>query len=157
EYVYYSAHSGDAGDGELKIVGTIIERRLVRNLPDSFLADPNTPPALVSSLIGLTEEGAEIYEIVDETIGFSATRSAISSTRASRRRRGSRFTLRRMKCWRACFRRNRKARRAARTSARCSRANATKCPSFFRSGKSFPHTSPCWRVPALARATRPAC
>ena len=67
EYVYYIAQSGE---GELSIVGTIIERRLVRNLPDSFLADPQTPPALVSSLIGLTEEGAEIYEIVVETIGF---------------------------------------------------------------------------------------
>ncbi len=67
EYVYYIAQSGE---GELNIVGTIIERRLVRNLPDSFLADPHTPPALVSSLIGLTEEGAEIYEIVVETIGF---------------------------------------------------------------------------------------
>ncbi len=67
EFVYYSA--GD-GENELQIVGTITERNLVRNLPDSFLADPSTPPALVSSLIGLSEEGAEIYEIVVETIGF---------------------------------------------------------------------------------------
>jgi hypothetical protein len=67
EFVYYAASDGE---GELKIVGTITERRLVRNLPDSFLADPNTPPALVSSLIGLTEEGAEIYEIAAETIGY---------------------------------------------------------------------------------------
>lgn len=70
EYVYYHAQSGDDERGDLQIIGTITERRLVRNLPDSFLADPNTPPALVSSLIGLTEEGAEIYEIVVETIGF---------------------------------------------------------------------------------------
>lgn len=70
EYVYYHAQSGDDDRGDLQIIGTITERRLVRNLPDSFLADPNTPPALVSSLIGLTEEGAEIYEIVVETIGF---------------------------------------------------------------------------------------
>jgi DNA helicase HerA-like ATPase len=67
EFVYYAASDGES---ELKIVGTIAQRRLVRNLPDSFLADPNIPPALVSTLIGLTEEGAEIYEIVVETIGY---------------------------------------------------------------------------------------
>lgn len=67
EFVYYDASDGE---NDLKIVGTITERHLVRNLPDSFLADPNIPPALVSSLIGLEEEGAEIYEIVVETIGF---------------------------------------------------------------------------------------
>jgi hypothetical protein len=67
EFVYYSANDGE---NDLQIVGTITERGLVRNLPDSFLADPGTPPALVSSLIGLSEEGAEIYEIAAETIGF---------------------------------------------------------------------------------------
>ena len=67
EFVYYAASDGET---DLKIVGTIAQRRLVRNLPDSFLADPNIPPALVSTLIGLTEEGAEIYEIVVETIGY---------------------------------------------------------------------------------------
>ncbi|HEY8462077.1 MAG TPA: ATP-binding protein [Blastocatellia bacterium] len=67
EFVYY--HASD-GENDLRIVGTITERRLVRNLPDSFLADPNTPPALVSSLIGVAEEGLEIYEICVETIGF---------------------------------------------------------------------------------------
>lgn len=67
EFVYY-----EAGDGESRfnIVGTITERRLVRNLPDSFLADPTTPPALVANLIGLAEEGVELYEIVVETIGY---------------------------------------------------------------------------------------
>ncbi len=67
EFVYY--HASD-GENELRIVGTIAERALVRNLPDSFLADPNTPPSLVSSLIGIAEEGVEIYEIAVETIGF---------------------------------------------------------------------------------------
>ena len=67
EFVYY-----EAGDGEnrFNIVGTITERKLVRNLPDSFLADPTTPPALVANLIGLADEGAELYEIVVETIGY---------------------------------------------------------------------------------------
>src|SRR5215813_2548748 len=67
EFVYY--HASD-GENELRIVGTITERHLVRNLPDSFLADPSTAPSLVSSLIGLSEEGMEIYEIVVETIGY---------------------------------------------------------------------------------------
>ncbi|MBL8172609.1 MAG: ATP-binding protein [Acidobacteria bacterium] len=67
EFVYY--HASD-GEHSLKIVGTITERHLVRNLPDSFLADPQTPPSLVSSLIGLSDEGAELYEIVVETIGY---------------------------------------------------------------------------------------
>lgn len=67
EFAYYLANDGES---ELRIVGTITERRLVRNLPDSFLADPTTPPSLVSSLIGLSEEGAEIYEITVATIGF---------------------------------------------------------------------------------------
>ncbi|MFN0124472.1 MAG: ATP-binding protein [Blastocatellia bacterium] len=63
EYVYYRA-------GEMRIVGTIIERRLARGLPDSFLADPGTLPAEVSALIGLDDGGAELYEIAVETIGF---------------------------------------------------------------------------------------
>ncbi|MGH9839885.1 MAG: ATP-binding protein [Blastocatellia bacterium] len=67
EFVYYSASDGES---DLRIVGTIAERRLVRNLPDSFLCDPQTPPALIASLIGLAEEGTEIYEIVVETIGY---------------------------------------------------------------------------------------
>ena len=67
EFVFYSASDGE---NELRIVGTITERHLVRSLPDSFLADPTTPPSLVSSLIGLSEDGAEIYKITVETIGF---------------------------------------------------------------------------------------
>src|SRR5688500_20228787 len=67
EFVYYEARDG----GELRrIIGTIKGRKLVRNLPDTFLADPNTPPALVSSLIGLDGEACEIYEITVETIGY---------------------------------------------------------------------------------------
>lgn len=67
EFVYYEAKDGDE---VRRIVGTIKGRKLVRNLPDTFLSDPNTPPSLVSSLIGLDSEGCEIYEITVETIGF---------------------------------------------------------------------------------------
>ncbi len=67
EFVYYAAKDGD---NERQIVGTIKGRKLVRNLPDAFLSDPNTPPSLVSSLIGLNGDACEIYEIQVETIGF---------------------------------------------------------------------------------------
>jgi DNA helicase HerA-like ATPase len=67
EFVYYEA---EVGSEKRRIIGTIKGRRLVRNLPDTFLSDPNTPPALVSSLIGLDSEGSEIYEITVETIGY---------------------------------------------------------------------------------------
>ena len=70
EFVYYQT---EVGDEKRQIIGTIKSRKLVRNLPDTFLADPNTPPALVSSLIGLDGDGCEIYEITVETIGYFST------------------------------------------------------------------------------------
>ena len=70
EFVYYQAK---VGRSERRIIGTIKGRKLVRNLPDAFLSDPNTPPSMVSSLIGLDGDGCEIYEIQVETIGFFDT------------------------------------------------------------------------------------
>ena len=67
EFVYYTARDGRE---ERRIIGNVTERRLVRNLPDTFLSDPETPPALISSLIGLDGEGCELYEITVETIGY---------------------------------------------------------------------------------------
>lgn len=67
EFVYYTTQIGDE---KRQIIGTIKSRKLVRNLPDAFLSDPNTPPSLVSSLIGLDGDGCEIYEITVETIGY---------------------------------------------------------------------------------------
>lgn len=67
EFVYYQAADGA---NTRQIIGTINTRRLVRNLPDVFLSDPNTPPNLISSLIGLDGDSAEIYEITVETIGY---------------------------------------------------------------------------------------
>ena len=40
EFVYYEAK---VGDEQRQLVGTIKERKLVRNLPDAFLADPLDP------------------------------------------------------------------------------------------------------------------
>ncbi len=68
EFVYYCAQDGP----EIRrIVGTIKGRRLVRNLPDTFLADPGTTPFEIAGLIGLAPDDArEIYEIEVETIGY---------------------------------------------------------------------------------------
>ena len=66
EFVYYTARDGQE---VRRIIGNITERRLVRNLPDTFLSDPETPPSVVSSLIGLDGEGCELYEITVETVG----------------------------------------------------------------------------------------
>jgi uncharacterized protein len=67
EFVYYETQIGDE---RRRIVGTINSRKLVRNLPDAFLADPATPPSAVSSLIGIDGDALEIYEITVETIGY---------------------------------------------------------------------------------------
>ncbi len=67
EFVYYTARDGAE---ERRIIGNITSRRLVRNLPDSFLSDPDVPPAVVSSLIGLDGEGCELYEMTVESIGY---------------------------------------------------------------------------------------
>jgi len=67
EFVYYAA---DIAGERQQIVGTINSRRLVRSLPDSFLADPATPPTEISALIGLDGTPPEIYEITVETIGY---------------------------------------------------------------------------------------
>jgi uncharacterized protein len=67
EFVYYEAQLGDE---RRRIIGTINSRRLVRSLPDAFLADPATPPSAVSSLIGLDGDSPEIYEITVETVGY---------------------------------------------------------------------------------------
>jgi DNA helicase HerA-like ATPase len=66
EFVYYEA---SVAGRPRQIVGTITSRALVRSLPDSFLVDPATAPSSVSSLIGLGD-GAEIFEITVETIGY---------------------------------------------------------------------------------------
>ncbi|MCI0486891.1 MAG: ATP-binding protein, partial [Blastocatellia bacterium] len=67
EFVHYRV--GEAAT-ERVIVGQITERRLVRSLPDSFLADPGIPPASVAAMIGLEEEHLELFEIVVSIIGY---------------------------------------------------------------------------------------
>jgi DNA helicase HerA-like ATPase len=67
EFVYYVARDGD---NERHIIGNITSRRLARNLPDVFLSDPEIPPAVVSSLIGLNPDCGELYEITVQTVGY---------------------------------------------------------------------------------------
>src|SRR5579883_2460264 len=67
EFVYYIARDGNE---ERRILGNITSRSLARQLPDAFHADPTTPPSVVSSLIGLDDDGCELYEITVETIGY---------------------------------------------------------------------------------------
>jgi DNA helicase HerA-like ATPase len=67
EFVYYVARDGAI---ERHIIGNITSRRLVRNLPDVFLSDPEIPPSVVSSLIGLSSDCGELYEITVETVGY---------------------------------------------------------------------------------------
>ena len=71
EFVYYTAADGS---DTRRIIGNVTSRRLVRNLPDSFLADPETPPAVVSALIGLDGDGCELYELTVESIGYFSER-----------------------------------------------------------------------------------
>ena len=71
EFVYYVARDGQH---ERRIIGNVTSRRLVRNLPDSFSADPETPPAIISSLIGLDGEGCELYEITVGASGYFSER-----------------------------------------------------------------------------------
>jgi DNA helicase HerA-like ATPase len=71
EFVYYTARDSEE---ERRILGNITARKLVRNLPDAFLSDPETSPAVVSSLIGLDGEGCELYEITVESIGYFSRR-----------------------------------------------------------------------------------
>src|SRR5918912_3157090 len=67
EFVYYVARDGET---DRHIIGNITSRRLVRNLPDVFLSDPESSPAVVSSLIGLSSDCGELYEITVETVGY---------------------------------------------------------------------------------------
>ncbi len=70
EFVFYEAQIGEKIH---PILGKIVERRLVRSLPDSFLANPQIPPSLVSHLIGCELIQPELYEVVVAVSGFYDT------------------------------------------------------------------------------------
>lgn len=62
EFVIYEASGRE-------ILGVITSRRLSRGMPDGLLADPSTPPQVISELLGL-EAGCELYEVCVSTIGY---------------------------------------------------------------------------------------
>ncbi|MEW6129317.1 MAG: ATP-binding protein [Acidobacteriota bacterium] len=64
EFVYYETRAGQ------KIIGTVTDRNLSRALPDSFLADPATPPAAIAAMIGIEDSDLELYEITVSLIGY---------------------------------------------------------------------------------------
>jgi DNA helicase HerA-like ATPase len=67
EFLYYEAPL----DGSIvPILGKIVHRRLVRGLPDSFLADARIAPEAVAGMIGLHDPGAQLFEIVVSITGF---------------------------------------------------------------------------------------
>jgi len=67
EFVYYEAivegHSR-------RVLGRIAGRQPVRLFPDSFLADPNVPPAEVAAMVGYTDQGHELFEINVVILGY---------------------------------------------------------------------------------------
>jgi uncharacterized protein len=69
EFVYYTTKAAGV---QRKIVGTIKDRKLVKSLPDTFLADPLTPSSGVASMIGI-DGSPELYEITVETVGYFST------------------------------------------------------------------------------------
>ncbi|MBI4851823.1 MAG: ATP-binding protein [Acidobacteria bacterium] len=62
EFVYYKIDKHS-------IIGNITNRRLIKNLPDDFLANPDISPQSIAELIGL-ENVFELYEITVSTIGY---------------------------------------------------------------------------------------
>jgi DNA helicase HerA-like ATPase len=67
EFLYYEAPL----DGEIvPILGKIVHRRLVRGLPDAFLADARIAPQVVAGVIGLQGADAQLFEIVVSITGY---------------------------------------------------------------------------------------
>lgn len=67
EFLYYEAPLDGA---VVPILGKIVHRRLVRGLPDAFLADARIAPQAVAGMIGLQAPEAQLFEIVVAITGF---------------------------------------------------------------------------------------
>jgi uncharacterized protein len=66
EFVYYQAQIAEKRQ---QVVGNITAQRLVRNLPDGFLADPDVAPQGLAEMLGLDKD-YELYEVTVATIGY---------------------------------------------------------------------------------------
>lgn len=67
EFVYYEAI---VDVQPRRVLGRITGRQPVRLFPDSFLADPNVPPAEVAAMIGYTGYDHELFEIGVVILGY---------------------------------------------------------------------------------------
>lgn len=77
EFITYQIHA----EGEYrKVLARVIERRLLRQYPSSFLANPEVSPVSVASLVGYEQDKAELFELTAEVVGYfdSATHSFIN-------------------------------------------------------------------------------
>ena len=63
EFVYYNSNNKD-------IIGRITDKKLIRSLPESFMANPNIQAAELSSLIGLSHESPELFEVTVVINGY---------------------------------------------------------------------------------------
>lgn len=67
EFVYYMARvEGE----ERRILGRVTQRRSVRALPDSFMANPGVPPAEIAALFGYEGGDNELFELTISVIGY---------------------------------------------------------------------------------------
>ena len=70
EFVYYIT---DVDGQERRILGRITARRAVRIFPDSFMADPEVPPADVAALVGYDSDANELFELTVTVLGYHST------------------------------------------------------------------------------------
>ncbi len=70
EYVWYALDDGPAAR---PVLGRIVERRAVRQYPDTFLAEPEVPPATVAALVGFDDSNNDLFELTVAIMGYYDT------------------------------------------------------------------------------------
>ncbi|MEW5821409.1 MAG: ATP-binding protein [Cyanobacteriota bacterium] len=63
EFVYYETNKGH-------IIGRITDKKLIKGLPENFMADPEVTAREISSLIGLTTANFELFEVTVNVNGY---------------------------------------------------------------------------------------
>ncbi|MFK8182911.1 MAG: ATP-binding protein [Phormidesmis sp.] len=70
EFVFYEVPKPDGGNGSLRILGKISDRRLSDHLPDRIFADTEISPEAIAALVGFSHPNPEIYEVTVDVIGY---------------------------------------------------------------------------------------
>lgn len=70
DFVFYVS---DLGGTSREIIGTISGKRILRGMPDDFLAASEIAPHSMATMLGIASQTAEIYEITVEVIGYFST------------------------------------------------------------------------------------